>query len=110
MRKLTWRNCFQEDKVTFLDGVLRQQDMPEKRLLFAVERGSRSEYDNKWNQATPEKKLLLAVDWANQYDYENEFSDAPNMLFSLIRESPLSIMQAMADDGAQHRKKKRQKL
>jgi hypothetical protein len=42
-------------------------------LLFAMERGSPSDYDNKWNQA-PERKLLLAVDWVNQYDYENEFS------------------------------------
>jgi hypothetical protein len=110
LRKLTWRNCFQEEKVTFLDGVLRQKGMPEKRLLFAVERGSRYDYDNKWKQATPEEKLLLAVDWANQYDNESEFSDAPNMLFSLFRESPLSIMQAMADDRAQQGKKKRQKL
>jgi hypothetical protein len=30
LRKLTWRNHFQEDKVTFLDRVLRQQGMPKK--------------------------------------------------------------------------------
>jgi hypothetical protein len=97
LRKLTWRNCFQEEKVTFLDGVLRQQGMPKKRLLFAVERGSCYDYDNKWKQATPEEKLLLAVDWAHQYDHESEFSDAPNMLFSLFRESPIWHGQLFSD-------------
>jgi hypothetical protein len=68
---LTWKNCLQVEKDTWVDRFL-EQDAPSKELLF------------------------FALERAKKVDNERS-SKAPNMQFYLVKETPDLIVQAIRD-------------
>ena len=72
LRKLTWSNHFQVEKDTFLAEVLGQEGGDD----------------------------LSAVQRADEFDcHDKDVSDAPSMLYSVIRELPQLIGKVFVHDG-----------
>jgi Ankyrin repeat len=99
IKKLTWSNHFKVDKDTFLKEVLGPASVKEKFDLLCHKRCVTT-----WTieSCSDNAKLCYhAMEAANRYDYFHQAtSDAPSMLYSLIRDMPEVFSQCTVYDRA----------
>jgi hypothetical protein len=106
INKLTWSNRFEVNKENFLHQLLGPGSV-EKKLDFCSHLCGYSRIDNDKSLSDDDKLCLRAMEAANKYDNRHKLmSDAPSMLYSLIREIPEFFSQFIVDDGADQRMKK----
>jgi hypothetical protein len=70
-----------------------------------------SRIDKDFSLSVDEKLCCCAMEVANKYDNHHELtSDAPSMLYSLIREIPEFFSQFIVDERVDQQMKKRQRV
>jgi hypothetical protein len=109
IKRLTWTNRFKVDKDTFLHEVLGPASVKDKLASLSRRRGV---YLLSVDSLSDSARLCYgAMEAANIYDYDHKLtSDAPSMLYSLIREIPQFFKQFVVDDGAKQQMKKRRRV